>query len=137
MTVVTTRQVSPVPTLIGMRPHPTLTVRRLSLLQLVSVDLGEKHEQIDCRVGAIDGGRAVLAPVGDISPSAQARLASDPACYLVFEDRASPVAGDGPAAVARADAMSASSAAIAQVPSGWSDCTGNEDHPRRRWGYQC
>ena len=66
----------------------------------MSVDVTGPEGRVDCRVGAVAGGRATLVPVHELAQYARAKLETECLCYLVFEDRGAPVGLRGAARVA-------------------------------------
>ncbi len=77
-----------------------LIVRRLTLRQLVSLDVGGPEGRVDCRVGAITREQATLVPVGRLAEYTQAKLETECPCYLVFDDGGIPVGLRGAARAA-------------------------------------
>lgn len=72
-------------------------MRRLATNQSVRVDLDAKvdwqaADSIDCRVQAVHGPVATLAPIGELSTELRERLASGSLCFLTFTHGHAPVA---------------------------------------------
>ncbi len=66
-------------------------MRRLSVLDVVTLDIGDDGRELDCRVRSVAGALARLVPLGPIPPEIGDTLTAGSFAYMIFTHRGSPV----------------------------------------------